>query len=824
MKKIAFLILSFALLLTSCGGNDAGEKASSAVETQSIAEESSQIVSEEASEEVSSELSIIEVEDENPPVKDAGIDGNTEKAFEYLKNENLLVYSDVAADKTVTRLEFAANIAYYSGFLLNFDYYYCHNDYSDFAEFSDEMKYAEIAVNQGFMVKPEGDAFGKDENVTYSDVIRGFLYVLGYREYADVNGYIPLAKTIGLNQHIEDKTLEDGVTYGEFAQIAYNAFHLPIVQCVEKDGEYRVVKRDGGFYIRETYIDTALAKEFDGTMGKIEEFEFNKDESNSIFRLANKGWRIFNGEGYKYGPSVMLNEDGSIYLWAASHTGIPNEVDWGALRKSYDGGKSWTIDTPTLQPTFGTEDWNWTCDPGVVKFGDYYYIAYTSTTWHDGLDNGLFVARSKKAEGPFIEKWDGKKWSYDTDALVAYDGTKDNWGAGEGTFTVVDGKVYLYSTWDSGDGCFQYVYSAPADDENWPAKLEFEGVAFKRAYMEDSGDVKFVDAYNSFIAVAAARRFSENCYIHTWVSYDGIYFRHESAIRHQTEGSNLLTCIHNMGLASTPDGHIDIFAQNYVSYAHQPEGYGWGAWPTQFVPISWVGSSLYNREETAPYRKIDSFLDLEHSEDYVALRVVSSGNSRLIEASGIGSKTGYKIQKMTKRGDWVDVDASGYAKIKFTYDESKLSIEPKIRKVSLLTKEVALATAELDGLECYFMVRVKFDYDPTPVKFYPETDTIRFVLKGETKQPGFIARSSSGDYLIMWGELSSYKEESGGKIDAAPSVSKWDRFCTLLGWDENIISVDTSNGKITAISSGTTKITATYMGMTAEITVVVDVV
>ena len=287
MKKILFLILSAALLLTSCGGNNAGEKTSSSEDAQNTSKDSSEAVSEETSEGVSEEeLPIIEIEDENPPVKDAGIDGNQEKAFEYLKNEKLLIYSDVTADKTVTRLEFAANIAYYSGFLLNFDYYYCHNDYEDFTDFSDEMKYAEIAVNQGFMVKPEGDTFGKDENITYSDVIRGFLYVLGYREYADVKGYVPLAKTIGLNQHVEDKTLEDSVTYGEFAQIAYNAFHLPIVQCVEKDGEYRVVKRDGGFYIRETYIDTALAKEFDGTMGKIELLSSLLNSNSSILPIV----------------------------------------------------------------------------------------------------------------------------------------------------------------------------------------------------------------------------------------------------------------------------------------------------------------------------------------------------------------------------------------------------------------------------------------------------------------------------------------------------------------------------------------------------------
>ena len=103
-----------------------------------------------------------------------------------------------------------------------------------------------------------------------------------------------------------------------------------------------------------------------------------------------------------------------------------------------------------------------------------------------------------------------------------------------------------------------------------------------------------------------------------------------------------------------------------------------------------------------------------------------------------------------------------------------------------------------------------------PVAFYPETDTVTIYAKSETKQPAFIAKSAVNEYLMLWGNTSSYTEATNK--DNSASVQGWDQGCTLSGYDESVISVS-ADGKITAKKVGTTTITATYMGLTATIKV-----
>ena len=52
-----------------------------------------------------------------------------------------------------------------------------------------------------------------------------------------------------------------------------------------------------------------------------------------------------------------------------------------------------------LSPTPESHDHMWTCDPGVIKFGGYYYIGYTTTADERGVDNDVCIARSKTPDG-----------------------------------------------------------------------------------------------------------------------------------------------------------------------------------------------------------------------------------------------------------------------------------------------------------------------------------------------------------------------------------------------------------------------------------------
>jgi hypothetical protein len=101
-------------------------------------------------------------------------------------------------------------------------------------------------------------------------------------------------------------------------------------------------------------------------------------------------------------------------------------------------------------------------------------------------------------------------------------------------------------------------------------------------------------------------------------------------------------------------------------------------------------------------------------------------------------------------------------------------------------------------------------------------DVVKFTKKGEVKQPGFVAYSSAGDHLVLWGNSSSYTAAT--TKDQPEYIRRWQQSVSLSGWDSRIINVDKNTGKITAKAVGETTITATYMGKTATLKVIVEVV
>ena len=113
--------------------------------------------------------------------------------------------------------------------------------------------------------------------------------------------------------------------------------------------------------------------------------------------------------GYRYGPTIQCN-DGIAEAWFAS-PGDCFEADWFTYRRSVDGGKTWSDEKVVMAPTPDSMDWFSVCDPAIFKYGDYYYMGYTSTVFADGggVGNNGFVGRSKSPTGPF-EKWTGDGW------------------------------------------------------------------------------------------------------------------------------------------------------------------------------------------------------------------------------------------------------------------------------------------------------------------------------------------------------------------------------------------------------------------------------
>lgn len=731
-------------------------------------------------------------------------DGNGEAIFNRLMKSEYLKNPDAKLTDNVSRSAFAYDVIFYAGFTPQQAIYICMNDYTDMDKFSAEMRRAEIAVNQGYMLKPAGTEFKPDGDITYGEVLRGLLYVLGYREYADKYGVAKLAAEIGLSNYIDlSKKNSETVTYSEYVQLVSNALRQTLVVCVTKGDQMYTVSRGSEYNIETAYIKN------------------KPNESDSLFRIANSGWDIYPGGGYRYGPSMIINEDGTIDCWLASNSGVNGEIDWGKYRKSYDNGFTWTQDTGSVRPTSASEDWNWSCDPGVIKIGDYYYAAYTTILWHDGVDNNTFIARSKTPEGEFVEKWCGNGWTGDPKPVVTYDGQKSNWGSGEGSMVVVGDTLYLYVSWNDNTGDYTKVYTADATREDWPATLKFRGTAYKHNSAEDSADVKFVDAYNCFISVATASRFSDDCYIDVMTSYDGIFFRHEVNLKHKTANSNIMTCIHNMGITGNALGHIDIFnTQQYVGYAYQPPGYSWANWKTRLSPIVFLGTDNYDHTENVISRDANdnNVLDSAHTPAVVQFRLASASGGRTIHVTDKSKTYKFTVTTMNKKAQENKASAAVKSEIEYIYDSTKLELDKSTLSVKLLTDEVVRLYAKYGDLMAELAIVPDYLDRTKPVEFYPEVDTVTFYYRNEVKQPAFIARSASNEYLMLWRGISSYTDAQTKDIPDA--LKKWDQKCEYSGYDENIVKID-ANGKMTAVSVGETTVTATYMGFTAALKVVV---
>ncbi len=731
-------------------------------------------------------------------------DGNGEAIFKRLMKAEYFKNPDAKVTDNVTRGAFAYDSIFYSGFSAQQTVYICQNVYTDMDVHSPEMRRAEIAVNQGYMLKPAGKEFKPNDPVTYGEVLRGLLYVLGYREYADKYGVAKLAAETGLSNCIDlSKKNSETVTYAEYAQLVSNALRQTLVVCVTKDGQMYTVSRGSGYNIETAYVKGKPA------------------EADSIFRIANSGWDIYPGGGYRYGPSMIINDDGTIDCWLASNSGVSGEIDWGKYRKSFDNGFTWTQDTGSVRPTSASEDWNWSCDPGLIKIGDYYYAAYTTILWHDGVDNNTFIARSKTPNGEFVEKWCGDGWEGNPKPVVTYDGQKTNWGCGEGSMVVVDGTLYLYVSWNDNTGDYTKVYTADASDPNWPGALTFRGTAYKHNNAEDSADVKYVDAYNCFISVATASRFSESCYIHVMTSYDGIFFRNEVSLKHQTKGSNIQTCIHNMGITGDALGHIDIFnVQQYVGYAYQPEGYSWANWKTRLSPIVFIGTDNYDHCENVISRseKDTKVLDSSNTPAVVQIRLQADSGGRTIRAKSNTRAYKFSVYTLNKKGADVKASTAVKSAIEYIYDKNKVELDRDNMTVKLLVDEVVRVYAKYGDLMAELAIVPDYLDRTKPVEFYPEVESVTFYYRNEIKQPAFIARSSSNEYLMLWRGSSSFTAAKSKDIPDA--LQKWEQKCEYSGYDESIVKID-AQGKMTAVGVGETEVTATYMGFTATMKIIV---
>ena len=358
----------------------------------------------------------------------------------------------------------------------------------------------------------------------------------------------------------------------------------------------------------EDNVSTEETADEDSTEDDTTEADFEKEKvGNELtdkhvrIRLDGNGKDIFalRGNGrvdYRYGPSIIQYKDGSMDAWFASPGDGRKEYDWITYKHSEDGGDTWGDERVVLAPTPGTADYKSVCDPDVFYYDGYYYMGYTGTVNKEGLCNNVFLARSRKPDGPY-EKWDGNGWGEQTTIPIIYFyGVDIGWGVGEPSFVVVDDKLYVYSTLDSFSDIFGWVratrvHTADLSDPMWPSKLQYEGIcAFRNdctdltgyTYADsDSWDVAYLDDSQKFLAVTTNRRFKDDSCLLYYESYDGINFERISELN-----TNVLCGCHNCGISSDEYGHIEKSDKTYIGYAYSGKGnYIWGAWATRLVPV-----------------------------------------------------------------------------------------------------------------------------------------------------------------------------------------------------------------------------------------------
>ncbi len=400
---------------------------------------------------------------------------------------------------------------------------------------------------------------------------------------------------------------------------------------------------------------------------------------------------------YRYGPSMILNEDGSIDAWFSAPGDGSREFDWITYRHSDDDGQTWTDEKAAISPSPASPDALSTCDPDVFYYDGFYYMGYTATINRraKGLCNSVFLARSIDPAGPY-EKWNGHGWGGSPVPIIYYDGIEIGWGSGEPSFVVVDDTIYVYSTKDGYSGVpdrirVTEVRTADITNEDWPNNLEFRGYAVIRndtpkdsndyKYRDsDSWDVAYLEESQKFIAVSTNRRFKNNSCILYFESNDGIHFDRVSELN-----TNVIARCHNSAIMADGLGHIKEGDPMMIGYAYAGAGGSrWGVWATRFAPVSLEYTDEPDRSDEEN-SNLKLSIQYRHSSDDAAPMMLNTDSLVYSKAAGTGAfKIGYYWQDNYKRRHYIN--NSDIAII--DYDPEILSVDddnwisPKVPGVS----------------------------------------------------------------------------------------------------------------------------------------------
>ena len=436
------------------------------------------------------------------------------------------------------------------------------------------------------------------------------------------------------------------------------------------------------------------------------------------------------------------------------------------------------------------------CDPGAVYFGGYYYVGYTSTidSYNGGVNNNVFVGRSRTADGPY-EKWNGSGWGGEPAPIIYYDELDTRYGAGEPSMVVKDGTLYLYYTWACPDGDCTRV-STSDTGEDWPARLEYRGVAYRKAG-QDSLDVAYLEDAGKFIAFATQNRFTENSGIAIMESEDGLSFYQTDFI---CEG--LYQYCHNMGVARRPDGHIRLSDNVFVGYAFSDGGReNWGKWATAFQPVR---LELYHGEVTpSPASQsifcTDYFADPEAARPTIAigttdrnLELYSEDDKRQLHFVTVDCFLGLH-------------DITDTRKLSFSgYDSSLISIK-NMMICSKGKAGVTTVTVRYKGFESRFKVYLHDTFDEF------RDNSLKHVIEFTPICSEF-SLSLSDDHHPQIRGLTRFSNSTWAEAFNDGEMVNYDRFPVTYEVADESVAVVNDRGIIFPTGTGTTTVKVTIAG------------
>lgn len=334
--------------------------------------------------------------------------------------------------------------------------------------------------------------------------------------------------------------------------------------------------------IPQTYYSLDIGENALNLFKKEKTFITNElPEYHLTFLAKDYGYDVYypKGSGYRYGPSIIKNEDGSIDAFFASPGNNSTEWDYIRYRHMTSDGE-WSKEEIVLKPTPKSKDHFSVCDPAVIFFDGYYYLAYTSTESKNQFNNSVFVARSTKPNGPY-EKWNGEDWGGMPEPIIYYEAQDDAWGAGEPSFVIKDDTLYIYYSWLLTSEYTTRVACAPLSG-NWPENLEYKGISLLRKHGEDSLDVAYVETIDKFVAFANVNKMTGVSGIGVYESDDGIKYKLVDIVE-----DKIKVFTHNLGISKGLNGHIDLDDELILGYAYSPNqtNMSWGKWATRFHDI-----------------------------------------------------------------------------------------------------------------------------------------------------------------------------------------------------------------------------------------------